>query len=213
LSRKLEFTKDQQGGERLVDSDMNGVMMGWEDPLMLLHADLITKDRAPRLRVLNVGFGLGLIDTYLQNSHPSSHTIIEAHPDVYQKMINDGWDKKVTILFGRWQDVKDQLQVYDAIFFDTFGEYMDDLKEFHELLPNILREDGIYSFFNGLAATDTFLHDVACRICELDLCDIGFQVEWTKIEMDKLGDAVWKGIKREYFSLPIYNLPKVTFNF
>ena len=179
---------------------------------MRLHADLITKSGTSGLHILNVGFGLGLVDGHLQDSHPKTHTIIEAHPDVYKKMIDDGWDKKATILFGRWQDVVDKLDVYDAIYFDTFGEYMDDLKEFHDLLPNILKEDGIYSFFNGLAATDMFFHDVACRICELDLLDIGFQVKWIKIEMDKLGDQVWKDIKREYFSLPFYNLPKVTFS-
>lgn len=212
LERKLEFTQDKDGGERLIDSDQNGVMMGWEDPLMRLHASVITKGNSPGLRVLNVGFGLGLVDTYLQSTNPAKHTIIEAHPDVYRKMIQDGWDKKATILFGRWQDVIPDLEVYDGIFFDTFGEYLDDMKEFHELLPNILDEDGVYSFFNGLAGTDKYLHDVACRLAELELVDMGLHVEWKQLEMDKLGDNVWQGIKREYFSLPIYNLPTVTFD-
>lgn len=34
--------------------------------------------------VLNVGFGLGIIDTAIQSHRPRSHTIIEAHPDVYK---------------------------------------------------------------------------------------------------------------------------------
>jgi len=43
---------------------------------------------------------------------------------------NTGWDKKpnVRIVFGRWQDVLPQLGTYDGIFFDTFGEYYDDLR-------------------------------------------------------------------------------------
>lgn len=55
-------------------------------------------------RVLNVGFGMGIFDSLVQANRPASHTIIEAHPDVYRKMISDGWDKKsnVTILFGRY---------------------------------------------------------------------------------------------------------------
>ncbi len=32
------------------------------------------------------------------------------------------------IVFGRWQDVLPQLGTYDGIFFDTFGEYYDDLR-------------------------------------------------------------------------------------
>lgn len=105
---------------RLLDADKNAVMMGWEEPLMVIHAKVIAP--TPGKKVLNVGFGLGIIDMALQKLSPSEHTIIEAHPDVYKKMIQDGWDKKpgVKIIFGRWQDVMDQLEVYDGIFFGNF---------------------------------------------------------------------------------------------
>jgi len=33
------------------------------------------------LSVLNVGFGLGLMDEALQKYKPAHHTIVEAHPD------------------------------------------------------------------------------------------------------------------------------------
>lgn len=36
--------------------------------------------------VLNVGFGLGLVDMAIQSKNPRSHTIIEAHPDVLRKV-------------------------------------------------------------------------------------------------------------------------------
>ena len=36
--------------------------------------------------VLNVGFGLGLVDRAIQSNQPTSHTIIEAHPDVLRKV-------------------------------------------------------------------------------------------------------------------------------
>jgi hypothetical protein len=66
-----------------------------------------------------------------------------------------GWDKKpgVKILFGRWQDCVASLEPFDAVFFDTFGEFYDDLKEFHTHLPRLLKPDGTYSYFNGLAAS------------------------------------------------------------
>ena len=76
-------------------------------------------------RVLNVGFGMGIIDNALQEYKPSSHIIIEAHPDVYKRMVADQWDKKpgVRICFGRWQEImpklKDEGVVVDAIFYDT----------------------------------------------------------------------------------------------
>ncbi|KAJ1553908.1 hypothetical protein HK405_006570, partial [Cladochytrium tenue] len=178
---------------RILDEEANGVMMGWEAPLMAEHAAVI----APRagLDVLNVGFGMGIIDRYLQERRPRSHTIIEAHPDVYARMLSDGWDKidGVRILFGRWQDVLGDLETYDGIFFDTFGEFYKDLREFHENVPNLLREDGVYSYFNGLAAGNPLFHAVSCAVAEADLLDMGLRTETREIALEPLGDDVWQG--------------------
>lgn len=120
----------------LLDDDNDAVMMEWERPLMEAHASFLagnasTGDNASRdckKRVLNVGFGLGLVDSAIQTYNPSLHVIIEAHPTVYNKMIQDGWDKKenVRICFGRWQDELPKLigegVMFDGIFYDTYGE-------------------------------------------------------------------------------------------
>ncbi|KAK8584973.1 hypothetical protein V6N13_138915 [Hibiscus sabdariffa] len=70
----------------------------------------------------------------------STHTIVEAHPVVYERMLHTGWGKKnnVKIILGRWQDVVSQLGSYDGILFDTYGEYYKDLREFHQHLPKLL---------------------------------------------------------------------------
>ncbi|KAF9084214.1 hypothetical protein BGX29_002660 [Mortierella sp. GBA35] len=203
LAQPLQYTED---GDRLLDAEKNGVMMGWELPLMVRHAEVISPSEG--LRVLNVGFGLGLIDTELQKYSPSEHTIIEAHPDVYAQMIKQGWDKKpgVKILFGRWQDVVDQLEVYDGIFFDTFGEFYEDLRAFHEIVPNHLEEGGIYSYFNGLGATNEFFHAVYNRISELELGEMGFSVEYEEMDIG-LKEEEWNGVKRAYWTLDKYYLP------
>ena len=49
-----------------------------------------TKEATGPGDVLNIGFGLGLIDGYVQGLKPRSHTIVEAHPDVYKHMIDLG---------------------------------------------------------------------------------------------------------------------------
>ncbi|KAI1317950.1 AAA ATPase afg3 [Mortierella claussenii] len=203
LAQPLQYTED---GDRLLDAEKNGVMMGWELPLMVRHAEVISPEEG--LRVLNVGFGLGLVDKELQKRSPSQHTIIEAHPDVYAHMIKEGWDKKpgVKILFGRWQDVIDQLEVYDGIFFDTFGEYYENLRAFHEIVPNHLEEGGIYSYFNGLGATNQFFHAVYNRISELELSEMGFTVEYEEMDIG-LKEEEWNGVKRAYWTLDKYYLP------
>ena len=88
------------------------------------------------MAILNVGYGLGIVDRLFQETKPVQHTIIEAHPQVLKHLREQGVDKipGVTILEGRWQDwVLDPLKLetlleasggmgFDAIFVDTFAE-------------------------------------------------------------------------------------------
>jgi protein arginine N-methyltransferase 2 len=93
---------------KILDTNGEAVMMGWEAPLMVRHAKEICKNGGD---VCNIGFGMGIIDMEIQGLSPKSHTIIEAHPDVYEHMIQTGWGEKenVKIVFGRWQDVIDDV--------------------------------------------------------------------------------------------------------
>lgn len=145
----------------LLDNDNDAVMMEWERPLMEAHASFLagnainndntTKDC--RKRVLNVGFGLGIVDTAIQTYNPSLHVIIEAHPTVYKKMIDDGWDKKINVrlCFGRWQDELPKLIaegiVFDGIFYDTYGE----VRHRGRMIYSCLFIDGTLTKFTNLA--------------------------------------------------------------
>ena len=57
--------------------------------------------------VLNVGFGMGIVDAAIQRRSPRTHTIVEAHPGVHARMLADGWGERpgVRVVLGRWQDV------------------------------------------------------------------------------------------------------------
>jgi protein arginine N-methyltransferase 2 len=121
LRQRLHYTAD---GQALLDSDKDAVMMEWERPLMKAHAQILLEE-APRRRVMNIGFGMGIIDSALQELQPELHIIVEAHPDVHRRMLADGWDKKpnVRICFGKWQDCLPELIAQgvevDGIFYDT----------------------------------------------------------------------------------------------
>ncbi|KAL7533178.1 hypothetical protein ACHAWF_004370, partial [Thalassiosira exigua] len=171
--------------ELLLDDDGDAVMMEWERPLMEAHAKLLTGGGNQGKRVLNIGFGLGIIDGALQAYKPSLHVIVEAHPTVYNKMQEDGWDEKenVRVCFGRWQDVVPRLidegVEFDGIFYDTYGEHYTDMDNFHALVPRMLgKPDGVYSFFNGLAPDNLFFHGVACNCIKVQLSRLGLDVEF-----------------------------------
>lgn len=98
---------------KLVDSDSKAIMMAWEKPLMEAHAKAICSGGG---HILNIGFGMGLVDTAIQQYSPVTHTILEAHPEVYERMLRTGWGEKnnVKIIFGRWQDNLSQPESYDG---------------------------------------------------------------------------------------------------
>ncbi|KAI4985013.1 hypothetical protein ZWY2020_017643 [Hordeum vulgare] len=75
---------------------------------------------------------------------------------------------------GDTEDVIPQLGSYDGIFFDTYGEYYEDMREFHEHLPELLKPGGVYSYFNGLCGDNAFFHVVYCQLVALELASLGY---------------------------------------
>ena len=93
LRQRLSYTAD---GKALLDSDQDAVMMEWERPMMDAHASILMEgsnhNNNSSKRVLNVGFGMGIIDSTLQKLQPELHIIVDAHPDVYQRMLDERWN-------------------------------------------------------------------------------------------------------------------------
>ncbi len=195
----------------LLDEDNEAVMMGWEAPLMVHHAEIICAAGGGYGDVLNVGFGLGIIDEEIQKLNPKSHTIIEAHPDVYAHMLELGWDKKpnVKIVFGKWQDVVGKLEnhSFDGIFWDTYAEYYEDMRVWHQELPRLLRPNGVYTFFNGLAPDNLFFHLVYGEIARRELNALGFSVKYDAVPIDASSDEIWNGVANRYWNFPVYFVP------
>ncbi|PWA03348.1 hypothetical protein BB558_000465 [Smittium angustum] len=203
-------------GDRLLDAQKNGVMMEWEEPIMQEHAKIICSK--PKAKILNVGFGMGIIDSKIQSFDPSLHVIVEAHNDVLNYMETNGWFSKpnVVVLRGRWQDKLTELVrlgPFDGIFFDTFGEFYSDMEEFHSSVFNkstpLLATDGIYSFFNGLGGHTLLFHDVYCLVAEFHLRQLGATTKYIpiKIDLDTIDEETWKGVTRPYWMLQQYNMP------
>ena len=225
LKSNLTFTDTA-----LLDEDSNGVMMAWETDIMRKSVDLLLPDLPPEKRILNIGFGMGIIDSMFAATKPSTHHIIEAHPAVLSKLqqpdaeFGPKWEQsaeagRYKIHAGKWQDICPKLleagEVYDAIYFDTFGEDYSQLKLFFtEMVPGLLDEKGRFGFFNGLGADRKVCYDVYGKVVELDLCEAGMDVEWTGVEVGELGkegEGEWKGVRRRYWTLGVYRLPVATF--
>ena len=105
------------------------VMMGWEAPIMERTAEYICQSKGD---ILEIGFGMGICSDYIQSQGVNSHTIVEIHPQIIEKLKvwADG-KGNVTIVEGDWYTLRNHLDIYDGIFLDTFGdEQLDNFKSF-----------------------------------------------------------------------------------
>ncbi|KAL4399794.1 Arginine N-methyltransferase 2 [Malassezia pachydermatis] len=220
LQSRLTFVKDERGQWRCLDKDKNMVMAEWENEIMLASARALCEGQPEGFSILNVGFGLGIIDEAIQSYKPGRHVIIEPHPDVIAFMEERGWHERpgVEIFKGTWEQfmkpendddgsIAMALGDFDAIYFDTYSQDYQDLRLFFECLPNVLSgPEARFSFFHGLAATNQFLYNVYTRVSELDLKDIGLSTKWSTLSL-QLDEETWDGVKRKYWTLPQYYLP------
>ncbi|KAK6519294.1 Arginine N-methyltransferase 2 [Arthrobotrys megalospora] len=207
--------------DKILDEDKNGVMMSWESHIMSLTVqNLLPEPLQTGPKVLNIGYGMGIIDSYFQSSTPppSSHHIIEAHPQILQKLSTSEISKRegVVIHSGRWQEVLPKLVndgdiTFDAIYFDTFAEDYSQLKLFFtEYVIALLNPEGKFSFFNGLGADRQIAYDVYKKVVDIDLLEAGLETEWIEVAVDSKkmeGDGEWKGVRRKYWDLEKYWLP------
>jgi len=122
------------------------IMMDWETPLMEEHAKIICHSGGD---VLNIGHGMGIVDRFIQELNPRSHSIIEIHPDIQQKMLRENWDLKpnVNLYFGSWVDFLDELPLMDGIFFDTLETH--EFVDFISIAWKYLKPGGVFTFFNN----------------------------------------------------------------
>lgn len=122
------------------------VMMDWEDVLMKKHADIVCHNQGD---ILEIGFGMGISANYIQANNPKSHTIIENHPQVLEKAVEWAKDKpNVIILAGSWRDKLNDLNTYDGVFYDTYGD--DDFKLFSNHVSELVKSGGVFSWWNNM---------------------------------------------------------------
>ena len=102
------------------------VMMSWEAPIMEKSAEYVCQSKGD---ILELGFGMGICADYIQAQNVNSHTIVEIHPQVIEKLkVWASGKPNVTIVEGDWKSVS--LSTYDGIFLDTFGDSTDSFKDF-----------------------------------------------------------------------------------
>lgn len=98
--------------------------------IMRHSAKALCEGQPEGFSVLNIGFGLGIIDEFFQQYSPGRHVIIEPHPDALTFMKENGWYERpgVEVFEGTWEkfmldpEHAATLGCFDAIYFDTYSQ-------------------------------------------------------------------------------------------
>jgi protein arginine N-methyltransferase 2 len=170
------------------------VMMDWEDPIMYASAQYVAENGG---NILEIGFGLGISANHIQSYSPTSHTIIEIHPDI--ATIAKSWAEGksgVHILEGDWYNIREQIQAnapYDGIFYDAYGD--SNIKHLIEFCTLIINPGGRFTLWNPLPyplGNEDRIRNSQVTYSVIDLS--GIQIP-----------------ENDYFTFTEYYLPKIQF--
>jgi hypothetical protein len=119
------------------------VMHRGEDSLMKKFAEIGCINGG---NILEIGFGMGISSNYIQSNNINSHTIIEIHPEIYEKALNWSKNKKnVNVILGSWELIIPTLkQKFDGILHDTHIDYRS--QEFLRYVKPICNENCVVVF-------------------------------------------------------------------
>lgn len=143
------------------------VMQDWEAPLMRAMAEIVTESHGD---ILELGFGMAISATYIQEFGCKSYTVIEYNDGVvehFKKWKEQYPGRDIRVIHSRWHDAVDKLEAesFDGIFFDTVPtneeEYMreviDNVVMAEDIFPaasRLLRKGGIFTWYTN--EIDTF---------------------------------------------------------
>jgi protein-L-isoaspartate O-methyltransferase len=161
MSQGIQNTNDEFKNSTLtfyadkIESDLFNaeVMMDWEDSIMAEHANIVCHNQGD---VLEIGFGMGISADYIQSLNPTSHTIIEIHPQIWTNLQTWAVGKtNVTIINADWKDIENTLGQYDGIFYDAIYDIniVDFMKNF---TSNHIKTGGRMTYFNNGGNNDIY---------------------------------------------------------
>lgn len=149
-------TAEYTAGELIIAGQQ--VMQAWESRLMAAMADISARGHGD---VLEIGFGMGISASMIQERGVASHTIIELNDDVLSRA--EEWrstmpDADIRIIRGSWQDTVASLGEFDAVLYDVYPTSDGEVAELAEMpfpadffvaAKNLLRPNGVFTYYTN----------------------------------------------------------------
>jgi len=154
------------------NGDSHTIMHVGETLYMEKLSELVTKNGG---HILEIGFGMHISADFIQsNPNVKSHTIIEVHPEIYNKGLEWAKDKpNVELILGDWIDILPlKNKLFDGVFYDPYNDY--NLLKFLDYVKDNCKKETIVGFYDH-PAFDERLNGLQVTILETDLNSIPFR--------------------------------------
>ena len=151
--------------QSIVHSDGRIVMHSWEHPIMQQKAEWICQGGGD---ILEIGFGMGISATYIQQHSINSHTICENNPQILSKLYEWAQDKpNVKVIEGDWYQNIDKMGTYDGMMIDTYAD--DNFNKFGSFIPQLSNDVSYVTWWNNYHSNcESFGYDVHFESIEVD---------------------------------------------
>jgi guanidinoacetate N-methyltransferase len=140
------------------------IMFHWERPLMASFAAVLLDTPGD---LLEIGFGAGIAATEFQLRSPTTHTIMEPHPKLYERAVawKERYNTDIRLVADFWQNQANRLGRFHAIFYDSYSpaeRIEDDSFAFFQLAAKqLLVPGGKLGFWHpGTALRDSFQREL-----------------------------------------------------
>lgn len=157
LAIDFEKEKWRTASANFTDHDLTifgcAVMEDWETPYMKELAKIATTNGGV---ILELGFGMAISASFIQNANISKHIIIEANHDVAERArkFAKKSPRSIEILEGFWEEMINLIpnESVDGILFDTYPLTDKELYQNHfNFFPfafNKLKRGGIFTYYS-----------------------------------------------------------------
>ena len=188
---KYSFFKD-----KILNEKGQEIMMDWETPLMEKHAKVVTENGGD---ILEIGFGMGICANFIQKANINTHTIIEIHDQVFERLLKWAKDKPNVIpIKGDWFNSIPKDKKYNGIMFDTWDDI--NLPSLSKTISKILNPKGIFTYYTEETEK---IFKANCKR----------KYKWGTADIIKINiNPPVKEMTHKYFTRKDYNLPKIIMN-